>query len=184
MHNCRDVHCRSMVKNLFKRHIKKLLSWSFYYYWPDLNPLFSIVISNLSLNVYIKPCKWTVLELCLYIIALFSHHNVFSLEMTELKWLVSKTTLNFWKMRCVLFVYFSLAWAYYSGFRKRKARVRKCNRFPRQKGGHGPRRFMRRLRKLGMRLRQLVLTMLWSNALAIRNSSDRYGVLGHYRVLV
>ena len=39
---------------------------------------------------------------------------------------------------------------YYSGFR-RKARVIKCNRFPRQKGGHGPRRSMRRLRKLGTR---------------------------------
>ena len=50
---------------------------------------------------------------------------------------------------------------YYSGFRKRKARVRKCNRIPRQKGGHGPRRFMRRLRKLGMRIRQHVLEMLW-----------------------
>ena len=39
---------------------------------------------------------------------------------------------------------------YYSGFR-RKARVIKCNRFPRQKGGHGPRRSMCRLRKLGTR---------------------------------
>ena len=41
---------------------------------------------------------------------------------------------------------------YYSGFRIRKAHVRKCNRFPRQKGGHGPRRSMRsrhRPRKLG-----------------------------------
>ena len=38
----------------------------------------------------------------------------------------------------------------YSGFR-RKARVIKCNRFPREKGGHGPRRSMRRLRKLGTR---------------------------------
>ena len=40
--------------------------------------------------------------------------------------------------------------SFYSGFR-RKARVIKCNRFPRQKGGHGPRRSMRRLRKLGTR---------------------------------
>ena len=39
-------------------------------------------------------------------------------------------------------------------------------------GGHGPRRFMRKLRKLGMRIRQLVLSMLWSNGLAIRNSSE------------
>ena len=31
---------------------------------------------------------------------------------------------------------------------------------------------MRRLRKLGMRIQQLVLSMLWPNALAIRNSSD------------
>ena len=31
---------------------------------------------------------------------------------------------------------------------------------------------MRRLRKLGMRIRQLVLSMLWPNALAIRNSSE------------
>ena len=30
-------------------------------------------------------------------------------------------------------------------------RVIKCNRFPRQKGGHGPRRSMHRLRKLGTR---------------------------------
>ena len=49
---------------------------------------------------------------------------------------------------------------YYSGFRKRKARVRKCNRFPREKGAHGPRRFMRRLRKLWMRIRQPLLSML------------------------
>jgi len=61
---------------------------------------------------------------------------------------------------------------HYSGSAKRKARVRKCNRFPCQKGGHGPRRFMRRLRKLGMRIRQLVLSMLWPNALDIRNSSE------------
>ena len=40
---------------------------------------------------------------------------------------------------------------YYSGFRIRKARVRKCNRLPRQKGGDGPRRSMRRPRKLGTR---------------------------------
>ena len=39
---------------------------------------------------------------------------------------------------------------FYSGFR-RKSRIIKCNRFPRQKGGHGPRRSMRRLRKLGTR---------------------------------
>ena len=39
-------------------------------------------------------------------------------------------------------------------------------------GGHGPRRFMPRLRKLGMRIRQLVLSVLWPNALAIRNSSE------------
>ena len=38
----------------------------------------------------------------------------------------------------------------YSGFR-RKAGVIKCNGFPPQKGGHGPRRSMRRLRKLGTR---------------------------------
>ena len=38
----------------------------------------------------------------------------------------------------------------YSGFR-RKARVIKCKRFGRQKGGHGPRRSMRRPWKLGAR---------------------------------
>ena len=32
----------------------------------------------------------------------------------------------------------------YSGFRIRRARVIKCNQFPRQKGGHGPRHSMRR----------------------------------------
>ena len=37
-----------------------------------------------------------------------------------------------------------------SGLR-RKARVRKCNRFSRQNGGHGPRRSIRRARKLGTR---------------------------------
>ena len=47
---------------------------------------------------------------------------------------------------CAVYLFF----AYYLGFR-RKARVIKCNRFPRQKGGHGPRRSMRRLRKLGTR---------------------------------
>ena len=31
---------------------------------------------------------------------------------------------------------------------------------------------MRRLRKLGMRIRQLMLSMLWPNAVAIRNSSE------------
>ena len=45
----------------------------------------------------------------------------------------------------------------YSGFRTRKAQVRKCNRFPRQKGGHGPRRSMRRPRKLGKRTRHCSL---------------------------
>ena len=45
---------------------------------------------------------------------------------------------------------------FYSGFR-RKARVRKCKRFPRQKGGHGPRRSMRRLRKLETRTRHCTL---------------------------
>ena len=50
------INCRFMDKNLLKRHIKKLLSWSFYYYWPDLNPLFSKVISNLSLNHANEQC--------------------------------------------------------------------------------------------------------------------------------
>ena len=45
----------------------------------------------------------------------------------------------------------------HSGFRIRKARVRKCNRFARQKGGHGPRRSMRRPRKLGTRTRHCSL---------------------------
>ena len=44
--------------------------------------------------------------------------------------------------------------------------------FSSPKGGHGPRHFMRRLWKLGMRIRQLVLSVLWPNALAILNSSE------------
>ena len=45
---------------------------------------------------------------------------------------------------------------YYSGFRIRRARVIKCNRFPRQKRGHSPRRSMCRPRKLGTRTRILL----------------------------
>ena len=43
------------------------------------------------------------------------------------------------------------------GLRIRRARVIKCNRFPRQKGGHGPRRSMRKLRKLGSKTRHCSL---------------------------
>ena len=46
---------------------------------------------------------------------------------------------------------------HYPGFRTRKARVRKCNQFPRQKGGHGPRHSMRRPRKLETRTRHYSL---------------------------
>ena len=60
-----------------------------------------------------------------------------------------------WKFTAMIVLHFDLQpqfkyMNYYSGFR-RKARVIKCNRFPRQKGGHGPRRSMCRLRKLGTR---------------------------------
>ena len=48
-------------------------------------------------------------------------------------------------------------------------RVIKCNRIPRQKGGHGPRRSMRRLRKLGMRVRQLVLSCAAGFSSFLRN---------------
>ena len=89
-------------------------------------------------------------------------------------------------MPSLLLKCFQIVTCYYSGFRKRKARVRKCNRFPRQKGGHGPRRFMRRLRKLGMRTTARIMLscvlccimlsyyviMLWANGLGIRNSSE------------
>ena len=51
----------------------------------------------------------------------------------------------------------------YSGFRVRKSRVRKCNRFPRQKGGHGPRRSMHRPRKLGTRTRHYSLVTEFSD---------------------
>ena len=54
----------------------------------------------------------------------------------------------------------------YSGFRTRKAQVRKCNRFPRQKGGHGPRRSMRRPRKLGTGTRSWQNSMFGKKALA------------------
>ena len=43
-----------------------------------------------------------------------------------------------------------IAFSHYSGF-GRKARVRKCSRFPRQKGGYGPKRSMHRPRKLRTR---------------------------------
>ena len=57
--------------------------------------------------------------------------------------------------RCISYKVTTLLFCrfYCSGFRIRKARVRKCNRFPRQKGGHGPRRSMRRPWKLRTRTR-------------------------------
>ena len=66
----------------------------------------------------------------------------------------------------------------YSGFRIRKARVRKCNRFPRQKGGHGPRRSLPRPWKLGTRTRHCSLLTefsvlgrkLWQVSHLIRSS--------------
>ena len=70
---------------------------------------------------------------------------------------------------------------YYSGFRIRKARVRKCNRFPRQKGGHGPRGSKRRLRKLATRTRHCSLVTefsvsagrkLWQVSRLMRSSSS------------
>ena len=44
--------------------------------------------------------------------------------------------------------------------------------FSSPKGGSWSKAFHVRLRKLGMRIRQLALSMLWPNALAIRNSSE------------
>ena len=72
----------------------------------------------------------------------------------------------------------SILVSYYSGFRIRKARVRKCNRFPRQKGGHGPRNSMRRPQKLGTRTRHRSLLTgfgvlgrkLWQVSRLIRSS--------------
>ena len=72
-----------------------------------------------------------------------------------------------------------LKFVYYSGFRIRKARVRKCNRFPRQKGDHGPRRSMRRPRKLGTRTwhRRIRLTCLHPCCTQFRSRDDSFGRL-------
>ena len=61
---------------------------------------------------------------------------------------------------------------HYSGFCKTESPSQKMQPFSLPKGESWSQAFMRRLRKLGMRIRQLVLSMLWPNELAIRNSSE------------
>ena len=76
-----------------------------------------------------------------------------------------------------LIIIFSL-FCFLLGPRIRRARVIKCNRFPRQKGGHGPWRSMRRPRKLGTRTRHCSLVTefgalgrkLWQVSRLIRSS--------------
>ena len=54
-------------------------------------------------------------------------------------------------------------YAYYSGFPTESPSLKMRAVLRRQKGGHGPRRSLRKLRKLGMRVQQLVLPCVCSS---------------------